>query len=367
MDGVNGVTECPLAPGDSRTYTFMANQHGTTWYHSHYSAQYGDGIQGPIVINGPATADYDVDLGPMTISDWYYLTATEIDYRMAPAPPIIAPLAADNGLINGKMLSPDGSSGSYETTTLQPGKTHRLRLINTSVDNHFKVHLDGHPFTIISTDFVPIEPQTVDWLFIAIGQRYDVLITANQTTSSYWFRAEVQQGCGQNNNNGNIKSIFSYEGASAGDPTSSTTNYTQSCADETGLVPWNSKDVPASDFAAQNAELDVLLSVGTNATYSVNGSTVVQWSLDGSLMHVDWSTPTLANVFAGNSTFAANENVIPLPTANQFTFWIIQSIQGDIGTAPHPVSESQPLIPPTKKKKSRPQSFLPPPTQYRHN
>lgn len=76
MDGVNGVTECPLAPGDSRTYTFVANQHGTTWYHSHYSAQYGDGVQGTIVINGPATANYDIDLGPMTINDWYYVRVT---------------------------------------------------------------------------------------------------------------------------------------------------------------------------------------------------------------------------------------------------------------------------------------------------
>jgi FtsP/CotA-like multicopper oxidase with cupredoxin domain len=29
MDGVNGITECPLAPGDSKTYTFQATQFGT--------------------------------------------------------------------------------------------------------------------------------------------------------------------------------------------------------------------------------------------------------------------------------------------------------------------------------------------------
>ena len=34
MDGTNGVTECPLAPGQSRTYTFLCTQFGTTWYHS---------------------------------------------------------------------------------------------------------------------------------------------------------------------------------------------------------------------------------------------------------------------------------------------------------------------------------------------
>ena len=34
MDGTNGVTECPLAPGQSRTYTFLCTQFGTSWYHS---------------------------------------------------------------------------------------------------------------------------------------------------------------------------------------------------------------------------------------------------------------------------------------------------------------------------------------------
>lgn len=67
QDGTNGVTECALAPGDSKTYTFQATEYGTSWYHSHFSAQYGDGVQGPIVINGPASANYDVDLGTVMV------------------------------------------------------------------------------------------------------------------------------------------------------------------------------------------------------------------------------------------------------------------------------------------------------------
>jgi hypothetical protein len=31
QDGVNGITECPLAPGDTKTYSFLATQYGTTW------------------------------------------------------------------------------------------------------------------------------------------------------------------------------------------------------------------------------------------------------------------------------------------------------------------------------------------------
>ena len=62
-DGVPGITQCPIAPGQSFTYTFIASQYGTSWYHSHFSSQYGDGVVGPIVFNGPASANYDIDLG----------------------------------------------------------------------------------------------------------------------------------------------------------------------------------------------------------------------------------------------------------------------------------------------------------------
>lgn len=52
MDGVPGLTECPIAPGQNKTYVLNATQHGTSWYYSHYSTQRGDGIVGPIVIYG---------------------------------------------------------------------------------------------------------------------------------------------------------------------------------------------------------------------------------------------------------------------------------------------------------------------------
>jgi hypothetical protein len=30
MDGVNGITECPIAPGETKLYRFQATQYGTT-------------------------------------------------------------------------------------------------------------------------------------------------------------------------------------------------------------------------------------------------------------------------------------------------------------------------------------------------
>lgn len=74
QDGVPGVTECAIAGnGGSRTYRWHATSFGTTWYHSHFAAQLGDGIHGPIVIHGPASADYDYDMGTVMIDDTYVL------------------------------------------------------------------------------------------------------------------------------------------------------------------------------------------------------------------------------------------------------------------------------------------------------
>lgn len=75
MDGVNGVTQCPIAPKDTFTYEFKALQYGTSWYHSHYSLQYADGLAGPITIFGPSSADYDEAKDPILITDWNHRSA----------------------------------------------------------------------------------------------------------------------------------------------------------------------------------------------------------------------------------------------------------------------------------------------------
>lgn len=334
QDGVPGLTECPIVPGGQKTYTFTATQYGTSWYHSHFSSQYGDGVLGPIVIYGPATADYDEDLGPLTITDWYYPTVGTTSllamHRNSLAP------TADNGLINGTMTSTSG--GSYARTTLTPGRKHRLRLINTSVDGHFQFSLDGHTMTVISADFVPVVPYNASWIFIGIGQRYDVIITADQSPGSYWFRAESQDtaGCGSNYNNGNIRSIFSYEGHETETPASTATPYTQRCTDETGLVSYWNSYVPQSTLPTFE-QLDTAINQSTDA----NGYLTLYWQVNGTPMRVDWGNPTLGQVQddAGFSAWGERTNVISLPNQNEWTYWVITEGFGSPFTVniPHPI------------------------------
>ena len=80
MDGVNGVTQCPIATGDSFTYKFKATQYGTSWYHSHYSLQYADGLLGPMTIYGPSSANYDEAIKPILMTDWSHRSAFQDFY-----------------------------------------------------------------------------------------------------------------------------------------------------------------------------------------------------------------------------------------------------------------------------------------------
>lgn len=50
MDGVVGVSQCGIPPGQSFTYEFhIDDQRGTFWWHAHLGVQYSDGLYGPLV------------------------------------------------------------------------------------------------------------------------------------------------------------------------------------------------------------------------------------------------------------------------------------------------------------------------------
>ena len=84
-DGGAFVNQCPIVPSHNFTYTFDTTEQavllstylthmvklitlpllqGTYWYHSHYEAQYCDGLRGPLVVYDPLDPHrdlYDID------------------------------------------------------------------------------------------------------------------------------------------------------------------------------------------------------------------------------------------------------------------------------------------------------------------
>ncbi|KAH8883756.1 laccase-1 [Thozetella sp. PMI_491] len=329
QDGANGVTECPIPPnGGVKTYSFLALQYGTSWYHSHFTAQYGNGVVGTIQINGPASLPYDIDLGTFPISDYYYRTADNIviDTKNN-GPPL-----SDNVLFNGTNVHPVTGAGKYANVTLTPGKRHRLRIINTSVENHIQVSLVGHTMTVIAADFVPVNAETVNSLFLGIGQRYDVTIDASQAVSNYWFNVTFggQGFCG-GSVNPTPAAIFHYAGASGGNPTNPGTAPPDSnCLDLDNLSPVVTRTVPVANFNPTPADtLPVHLT-------SVPGQTFL-WQVNGSSIVVDWDKPVDEYVLTGNTSYPRSENLIIENSVNQWGFWLISNDPNGAFGLPHPI------------------------------
>lgn len=169
-----GFTQCPIAPQKSFTYKFRAELFGTTWYHAHYSSQYADGVVGPIVVYGPNEKDYDIDLGPIMLSDYYHVSSRTMVKDVVAARPGLPPPkpTSDNNLINGKMNF-DCSTALNKTVRcfnnaglskfkFQAGRRHRLRLINSGADATQQFSIDGHTMTVIENDFVAVKVRTSD-------------------------------------------------------------------------------------------------------------------------------------------------------------------------------------------------------------
>jgi FtsP/CotA-like multicopper oxidase with cupredoxin domain len=163
MDGVPGVTQKVVSPGQTFTYDFVASHPGTFMYHSHYDdmKQIGNGMYGAFIIDPKDPSietkydhDYTMLLSGFAING----TEDEKDYFT----------------INGR---------SYPDTTpinVKKGETVRLRLINIDVMEMHTMHLHGIDFQVIAKDGHPAaNPQTMNTVLIGPGETYDIAFTAD--------------------------------------------------------------------------------------------------------------------------------------------------------------------------------------------
>lgn len=323
MDGVASITQCPTAPGESITYTWRATQYGSSWYHSHYDLQAWEGVLGGIVINGPSTANFDTDLGMLFLNDWSHQTVDEL-YTEAETS---GPPTMDNGLINGTNTGDDG--GSRFETSVEEGDSYLIRLVNGAADSHFDFMIDNHTLQVIASDFVPIEPYYTDVLSIGMGQRYDVIVTANMSdvASDFWIRAIPDSYCSESDNTNDIKGILHY-GSSTSTPSTSAFTYDDNdCGgeDSSNIVPYLALDVEES----ADLTSDLAVTVGKNS------GNLFKWYLGGTTFLVDWNDPTAKQILDNSTTSFTNTSnaVIELPTADEWFYLIIETTL----SVPHPI------------------------------
>ncbi|KAK5654600.1 hypothetical protein OQA88_7230 [Cercophora sp. LCS_1] len=226
QDGVPGVTQCPIKPGSSQTYQFRAMQYGSSWYHSHFSLQYSNGLFGPLVIHGPSSANWDVDLGPWLISDWYHENAFELLYYEFHTDRAAIPVSMvlnGHGRFACNTTDPrcaNPNNDLYNVTFVE-GTKYKIAIANTGTLLTETFWIDGHNFTVITNDFVAIEPYTTDVITLGIGQRYEIIVEANATLTpgnnqtDFWIHSHF---CGLPELLDSRIGIIRYNGSSTADP-----------------------------------------------------------------------------------------------------------------------------------------------------
>ncbi|CAN8103940.1 unnamed protein product [Discula destructiva] len=338
MDGVNGITQCPIAKGDSFTYKFRALQYGHSWYHSHYSLQYPDGLAGPLVIHGPSSSNWDIDNGPVLIQDYVHDSAfVRYDVEIAGG------LAyADSLVVNGVGHDPLTGTGSYFNTTVTKGKKHVLRLINGSAGTHYIFSIDNHTMTVMENDLVPIQPYKTTSLSIGIGQRYMVVIEADQDAGDYWMRTHPADGCNaftpalcgglapcsvsRMTKPFNVTTgILRYDSKSKAEPTSKPWQYSTACLDEPyaslqPVVPWVIDRHPANEITESRfaAVIQTVNSSAATGGYK-------HWMLTPDFLWLDFGNPSILNI--DNETYDRNGNfhIVEDDFDSGYVFMVIES------------------------------------------
>lgn len=141
------------------------------------------------------------------------------------------------------------------------------------------------------------------------GQRYDVIINANQTVGNYWARVSIGTACGGNRiiqSGIQLGAILRYEGASNAEPTSTGETMRTHCLDETSLVPFVPNNVPPSIVAQDELALNHVQDATTDQLF--------RWTIDGTPQIVNWTQPSLKTALENGNDFGNNSNIYEIQT-----------------------------------------------------
>lgn len=147
---------------------------------------------------------------------------------------------------------------------------------------------------------MPIVPYETDFVTINIGQRYDVVVTADQDPGNYWIRALVQNCSSGNAMAGNITGILHYDSVALLEaPTSVEAAWADSCADElsSDLVPYLALDAGEANVTDG---LDVFHDTFNSMSW---------WTVNDVEFYSDWKNPS-KSTYLGTEGVAGNSFMV---------------------------------------------------------
>ena len=171
FDGVVGLTQCPIAYGETYNYKWLVHeQPGTYWYHTHdrkpFPGQQVDLVRGPLIIHEKDYEDEHNVIG----SDKYAWGKERILFFTTP------------NYLNG--------DSSHPNIDVENGK-YKFRIINGDGQNSYYFSIQGHDLTVIATDGYPVESYMTHVIQVSIAERYDAWVDFSITdhAKNIWIRA----------------------------------------------------------------------------------------------------------------------------------------------------------------------------------
>ncbi len=145
MDGVAGLVQPHIEPGETYVYEFTLRQHGTLMYHPHSDemVQMALGMMGFFVIHPRGGPRVDRDFA-ILLHEWAIAPGTS-----RPKPAVMTDF--NTFTFNGRAWP------GTAPLVVRKGDRVRIRLANLSMDSH-PIHLHGHRFEVTGTDAGPIQP-----------------------------------------------------------------------------------------------------------------------------------------------------------------------------------------------------------------
>lgn len=169
-DGVPGVTQDAIQPGDTFTYKFTVDRPGSLWYHCHVNVWEHvatRGMWGPLVIDPKNPSDLEKKVTKdaiLMMNTWESAYANS--YGKGGAPQDIS----DYFSVNAK------SFPYTQPIRVKKGDVLRLRFYGAGDEFH-EMHLHGHDMLITHKDGYPLDhPYYVDTISVGPGERYDAIV-----------------------------------------------------------------------------------------------------------------------------------------------------------------------------------------------
>ncbi|KIH78186.1 multicopper oxidase [Geoalkalibacter ferrihydriticus DSM 17813] len=173
MDGVTGLNQRPIPPGETYRYEFTLRQHGTHMYHPHFDemTQQAMGMMGLFIIHPRDPQPYRVDRDfAILLSEWQVKIGTA-----RPDP---------GEMVDFNILTMNGRAfPGTEPLCVRQGEKVRIRLGNLSAMSHHPIHLHGYKFMVTATDGGKIAP-SAQWpentVLVPVGSSRDIEFAADE-------------------------------------------------------------------------------------------------------------------------------------------------------------------------------------------